>query len=57
MKRLPMDVERQLIPGTCEHALAYLINPALDLSELNAHDRHDEAGAPAFGTAEAWVAR
>lgn len=45
---LAVDLERQLLPGTFEHALHYLIDHELDLSVLDAHYDNDTHGAPAF---------
>lgn len=45
---LPVDLERQLIPGSFEHALNYLIDHELDLSSFDARYRNDHTGASAF---------
>ena len=45
---LAVDLERQLIPGSFEHALNYLIDHELDLSGFDARYRNDRTGAPAF---------
>lgn len=37
MKLLAVDLSRQLLPGTFEHALAHLIDHELDLSHFDAH--------------------
>ena len=47
-KFLPVDLARQLLPGTFEHALDYLIDHELDLSAFDARYRNDETGAPAY---------
>ena len=47
-KFLPVDLARQLLPGTFEHALNYLIDHELDLSAFDAHYRNDAEGAPAY---------
>ena len=44
---LPVDLSRQLLPGTFEHALNHLLDHELDLSHFDAHYRNDETGAPA----------
>jgi hypothetical protein len=46
-KLLPVDRSRQLLPGTFEHALNYLLDHAIDLSRFDARFRNDETGAPA----------
>lgn len=45
---LPIDLARQLLPGTFEHALNHLIDHELDLSVFDARYRNDETGAPAY---------
>lgn len=45
---LPIDLARQLLPGTFEHALNHLLDPAIDLSAFDARFRNDETGAPAY---------
>lgn len=48
LKLLPVDFDRQLLPGTFEHALSYLIDHELDLSEFDARYNNDDNGAPAY---------
>ncbi len=50
-KFIPVDLRRQLLPGTFEHALCHLIDHALDLSRFDARYRNDLTGAPAFAPA------
>jgi transposase len=45
---LPVDLARQLIPGTFEHALDHLIESELDLSSFDARFKNDTVGAPAY---------
>jgi transposase len=45
---LPIDLARQLLPGTFEHALNHLLDHAIDLSAFDARFRNDETGAPAY---------
>lgn len=45
---LPVDLARQLLPGTFEHALHHLLDRELDLSHFDARFRNDETGAPAY---------
>lgn len=45
---LAVDLSRQLLPGTFEHALNHLLDYAIDLSHFDARFRNDEAGAPAY---------
>ena len=48
LKFLPVDLSRQLLPGTFEHALSHLLDHELDLRTLDERFRNDEAGAPAY---------
>jgi transposase len=48
LKMLPVDLSRQLLPGTFEHALNHLIEHELDLSHFDAHYRHDVTGAKTY---------
>jgi transposase len=48
---LAVDLHAQVLPGTFEHALCHLIDHELDLSELEARYRNDDAGAPAYAPA------
>ena len=45
---IAVDLERQLMPGTFEHALDYLIDHELDLSEFDGRYRNDATGACAY---------
>jgi len=45
---LAVDLSQQLLPGTFEHALNYLLDHEMDLCRLDARFRNDESGAPAF---------
>ena len=47
-KLLPVDLARQLLPGTLEHALNHLLDGPIDLSSFDARFRNDETGAPAY---------
>jgi len=42
-----VDLQRQLLPGTFEHAMNHLIDKELDPSGFDARFRNDETGAPA----------
>jgi hypothetical protein len=44
---LPVDLAQQVLPGTFEHAVHYLLTRELDLSAFDARFRNDETGAPA----------
>ncbi|HVK56028.1 MAG TPA: hypothetical protein VM532_13490 [Burkholderiales bacterium] len=46
-----VDLARQLLPGTFEHALNHLLDHELDLSDLDDRYRNDETGAPAYSPA------
>jgi transposase len=45
---LPVNLARQLLPGTFEHALHHLLEHELDLSHFDARFQNDETGAPAY---------
>ena len=45
---LPVDLSRQLVPGTFEHALNHLLDCELDLSGLDERFCNDATGAPAY---------
>ena len=45
---LPVDLARQLLPGTFEHALHHLVTRTIDLSHFDARFRNDATGAPAY---------
>jgi transposase len=45
---LPVDLSRQLFPGTFPHALHHLLDHKIDLRELEARYRNDHVGAPAY---------
>jgi transposase len=47
-KFLPVDLTRQLLPGTFEHAVNHLLDHELDLSRFDARFRNDATGAPAY---------
>ena len=48
---LPIVLEAQLIPGSCEHALDVLIDTEVDLSRIAKRYVNDETGAPAYDPA------
>lgn len=48
LKLLPVDFDRQVQPGSFEHALCYLVDHELDLSPFHARYKNDREGAPAF---------
>ena len=50
---LPVDLARQLLPGTFEHAVNHLLDHAIDLSPFDARFRNDETGAPAYPAGDA----
>lgn len=45
---IPISFERQILPGTFEHALSYVVDNKLDFSALDAARKNDAAGAPAY---------
>lgn len=51
MKMLPISFDRQILPGTFEHTLSYLIDEKIDLSVFEARYKNDDGGAPAYDPA------
>lgn len=51
LKLLPVDFDRQVIPGSFEHALCHLVDHALDLTTFHKRYHNDVEGAPAFDPA------
>jgi len=50
-KLLPISYERQILPGTFEHTLSFLIDNKIDLSVFNDRYQNDTTGAPAYDPA------
>lgn len=50
-KMIAVSYDRQLLPGTFEHALSYLIDHEVDLERFAARFKNDETGAPAYDPA------
>ena len=48
---LPVNLAAQLMPGSFEHALDYLIDSEIDLSGIEKRYVNDETGAPAYDPA------
>ena len=48
---LAVDFDRQVLPGSFEHALCHLIDHELDLQPFHARYQNDGGGAPAFNPA------
>jgi len=48
LKLLPVDLDRQVIPGSFEYALCYLVDNELDLASFHSRYKNDDTGAPAF---------
>jgi len=51
LKLLAVDFERQVLPGSFEHALCHLVDHELDLQPFHARYQNDDHGAPAFNPA------
>jgi len=47
-KFLPVDLARQLLPGTFEHAVHHLLEHVIDLSPFDERFRNEATGAPAY---------
>ena len=50
-KLIPISFESQILPGTFEYTLNYLIDNEIDLSLFDSRYNNDETGAPAFNPA------
>ena len=50
-KILPVSFDRQILPGTFEDSLTYLIEHELDLSVFDGRYTNDEGGRPAYDPA------
>ncbi len=50
-KLIPVSFSEQILPGTFEYTLNYLIDHEVDLSAFEARYRNDETGAPAYDPA------
>ena len=50
-KFIPIHFDKQILPGTFEYSLHYLIDNEIDLSMFDARYRNDETGAPAYDPA------
>jgi transposase len=47
-KFIPIHFDKQILPGTFEHTLHYLIDNEIDLSLFDERYKNDETGAPAY---------
>jgi len=50
-KLIPVVLDAQLMPGSFEYALDFLVDNELDLSRFDARYKNDETGAPAYSPA------
>ncbi|HTE41486.1 MAG TPA: hypothetical protein VK629_11690 [Steroidobacteraceae bacterium] len=50
-KILPVSYERQILPGTFEHTLSYVIDNKIDLTIFEDRYQNDDGGAPAYDPA------
>jgi transposase len=50
-KFIPISFDKQILPGTFEYTLNYLIDQELDLSVFDDRYRNDDTGAPAYDPA------
>ena len=48
MKMIPVSYEKQILPGSFEHSLSWLIDEELDLSVFDQHYCNDDGGRPAY---------
>jgi hypothetical protein len=47
-KFIPINFDKQILKGTFEHTLHYIIDNNLDLSVFDNRYKNDETGAPAY---------
>ncbi|MFZ5985983.1 MAG: IS1182 family transposase [Bacillota bacterium] len=47
-KFIPIHFDKQIVPGTFEHTLHYLIDNEIDLSIFDLRYKNDDTGAPAY---------
>jgi hypothetical protein len=45
---IPVHLNKQILPGTFEYTLHYLIDNEIDLSAFDLRYQNDETGAPVF---------
>ena len=50
-KFIPVSFRKQILPGTFEYTLSFLVDHELDQRVLDARYGNDETGAPAFDPA------
>jgi transposase len=50
-KFIPISFDKQILPGTFEYTLNYLIDHELDLSVFDDRYENDDTGAPAYDPA------
>ncbi|MEW8450447.1 MAG: transposase, partial [Candidatus Thiodiazotropha sp.] len=48
MKMLPVSYEKQILPGSFEYSLSYLVDNELDLSAFDQQYQNDFTGRPAY---------
>lgn len=48
---VPVSFDRQILPGTFEHSINYLVDQKLDLSIFNSRYKNDDTGRPAYDPA------
>ena len=48
MKMIPVSFESQILPGSFEYSLSYLIDHELDLAAFDSQYRNDDGGRPAY---------
>ena len=48
MKMIPVSFERQILPGSFEQSLSWLIDNEVDLQAFEQHYSNDDSGRPAY---------
>ena len=48
MKMIPVSFQQQILPGSFEYSLAWLVDNELDLTAFDQHYKNDDTGRPAY---------
>ena len=48
---IPVDFTKQIVPGTIEHTIHWLVDNKIDLSGISSKYKNDKTGAPAYDPA------
>lgn len=48
---IPVNFNTQILPGTIEHTISWIVDNRIDLSGISKRFRNDASGAPAYDPA------